>query len=90
MELPYKRHLAGHALNACHKCGERLSSRKALVKHLRHEHKLKECEKWFSCDKCPKRFMKKRSWLIHTKVSGGTPAEGVVGLFWGVLCWFDV
>ncbi|KAF0304097.1 Zinc finger protein 26 [Amphibalanus amphitrite] len=68
MELPYKRHLAGHALNACHKCGERLSSRKALVKHLRHEHNIRECEKWFTCDKCPKKFMKKRSWLTHSKV----------------------
>ncbi|XP_037075909.1 zinc finger protein 184-like [Pollicipes pollicipes] len=68
MELPYRRHLAGHALNACHNCGERLSSRKALVKHLRHEHKIRECEKWFACDKCDKRFMKKRSWLSHSKV----------------------
>jgi len=60
-----KRHVNGHTRNSCELCKKDFARRRALVMHMKNEHKIIKAETLYTCEYCNRQFAKKPSLIAH-------------------------
>ena len=70
------KHKLGHSHNNCEKCDAKFAKRRLLVHHLKTVHYIATAEKYYSCNFCSRKFVKKPSLWGH--LAEHTSGEQVV------------
>jgi len=60
-----KKHINSHARNVCEFCDQDFARRRALVIHMKKEHKVIKAETLYQCEYCDRQFAKKPSLIAH-------------------------
>lgn len=60
-----KRHVNSHMRNSCELCGKDFVRRRALIIHMKKEHKVIKAETLYTCEYCNRQFAKKPSLIAH-------------------------